>query len=97
MEKTLIIKQRALNSINKIAKRISFEGFPDTAIKVNNDLFQFAEKLTDRAESFALCRHKIFYKRNNKCIPYKKNYIFIVSVTTKQVVIHNVVPAKLIR
>ena len=93
-----IINQRAINSINSIFKYISEEGYPEQAKKLVNDLYDFAFSLADTADSLAFCRHKAFFKRKQKCIPYKKNYIFIVSVNKRKVVtIHNIVPAKKIR
>ncbi len=95
-EKT-IINKRALNSINNFYKIISEKGYPERAKKFTEDLYNFAYELTPIAESFSKCRHKNLAKKNFKCIPYKKNYIFIISVKDKLVTIHNIIPAKKIR
>ena len=95
-EKT-IINKRAINSINSFYKIISEEGYPERAKKFTKELYDFAYQLTPIAKSFSDCRHKYFAKKNLKCIPYKKNYIFIVSIKNNLIIIHNIVPAKKIR
>ena len=97
MGKKLIIQKRAYNSIEKISKTIFDDGFPERSRNFSYELVRFAYELKNIAESFSKCRHKNLAKKNFKCIPYKKNYIFIISVKDKLVTIHNIIPAKKIR
>ncbi len=97
MGKRLIIKQRAYNSIERIAKNIFEEGYPERARSFATELINFAQELTNTSDSFAFCRHKQFAKKEFKCIPYRKNYIFIISVKNDVVIIHNITIAKKIR
>ena len=83
MGKRLIIQKRAYNSIEKISKTIFDDGYPDRAKNFFNELIMFAYELKNIAKSFTKCRHKEFAKKNLKCIPYKKNYIIIFSVTNE--------------
>lgn len=97
MERELVIKERALKRIISFSKTIYDSGYPERADKFANQLFKFAEELRLTAESFSLCRHGVFQKKGFRCIPFKKNYIFIISITPELLIIHNIVHAKQIR
>lgn len=97
MGEKIIINKRAINSINNFYRIISENGYPERAKKFTEELYNFAYQLTPIIESFSSCRHENFAKKNFKCVPYKKNYIFIVSIKENLVTIHNIIPAKKIR
>ena len=91
------ILQRAENSIFKFAKYIDKQGYPDRAFSFVSEIYDFINSLSISGDSFAVCRHKSFAKKDYKCIPYKKNYIIILSIQNDIVTIHNVIPARKIR
>ena len=97
MEKQLVITKRAINSINKIYQRIYLSGYPERAEKFTQELYDFARTFKDRAEYFSLCRHKVFSRKAFKCVPFKKNYIFIIAIKQDTIYITNIVLAQRIR
>ena len=78
-------------------KHIHKEGYPERAKKFYIDILEFTNELKNTADSFAVCRHNIFANKNYKCVPYKKNYVVILSIKNHLVTIHNIIPAKKIR
>ncbi|MBI4648587.1 MAG: type II toxin-antitoxin system RelE/ParE family toxin [Bacteroidia bacterium] len=93
----VVIKERAQKSIRKITRYIFDKGYPETAIKFTKQLEEFAMTLGFFPEKYPICRQKSYNKRQYRCVPFNKNYIFIYKVQNHKVVVFNVVHAARIR
>lgn len=89
----VIIKERAQRSIRNIARFIFDKGYPETAVKFAMRLEKFANGLGMLPEKYPVCKQKSYAKKNFRCVPFERNYIFIYKITNDKVYVVNVVHA----
>lgn len=90
----IIFTSKASNSIEEIAIYIALKGYPETALKFKDLLYEFAFSLTNFPEKYPLCKRKSFKRQNLKCVAFKKNYIFVYKLIGAELVIYNVIHSK---
>ena len=87
----LIYTPKANLAILKQFLYVLAKGYPKTAHKFYDDLYNFGNNLAKYPGAHAICRQPQLAKRKMRCAIFKKNYIFIYRVERNEVVIYNVV------
>lgn len=90
----VIFTNRASNSIEEIAIYIALKGYPETALKFKDLLYEFAFSLTDFPDKYPICKRKSLKRQNLKCATFKTNYIFVYKLIENELVIYNVIHSK---
>ncbi len=93
----IIYKKRAAISIYKTGLYIEDKGYPVTANRLIDKLYEFGNSLVDFSNKYPVCRKKVWAKRNLRCAIFKKDYIFIYKLINNELVIYNVVHVNTIR
>ncbi len=91
--KVVIYTPKAKKSIRNIAFYISEKGYPETAEKFADKLYDFGYSLATMPFGHPICRHKQLAKRKMRCAVFKKNYIFVYKVVKNTLYIYNVIHA----
>lgn len=89
--KEVVYLPEAEKNIAAIAQFISGEGYPETAIRFADSLYDFGDALGFLPEKFPACRHKEFRRRGYRCAVYSGNYIFIYKIVLTKIYIVSVV------
>lgn len=89
----VVYKQKAAISISLFAFYIENKGYPITATRFNNNLYEFGNSLANFPNKYPVCRKASWAKRNLRCAVFKKNYIFIYKLLEDELVVFNVVHA----
>lgn len=98
MEKVKVIfKEVARISIRETALFIEEKGYPETALKFTERLYQFGSTLADFPNKYPLCRFPILSKQNLHCAVFEHKYIFIYKVAKNKLVIFNVIHVKTLK
>ena len=84
----------AKNSILEIVKYIEVRGYPGNAKKFYFEIEKFGESLGNFPNKYAICRQIHLAKRKMRCVPFKRNYMFIYKKVDSQLKIYNVVHVK---
>jgi hypothetical protein len=90
-EVAVIIKPKAEQSIVAISIFIGSRGYPETALKFKDTLYEFAYSLSILPDKYPICKYAALAKRNFHCAVFHKNFIFIYKIVAKKVVIYNVI------
>ena len=64
----VIFKKKAINSINNISAYISGKGYPETADRFADKLYDFGYSLNFFPEKYPICRQKQLAKRKMRCL-----------------------------
>ena len=92
-KREVIYLPEAERNIFSISLYISQQGFPETAKRFANKLYDFGDMLGFLPGKFPICRNKILFKKGYRCAVFAGNYIFIYKARGEKVVIVNVVHA----
>ncbi len=87
----VVFRPKTISKIRDIAIYIEGKGYPITAEKFIQHLFDFGESLGDFPDKYPVCRKKAWAKRNLRCAVFRKNYVFIYKLFNDELVILNVV------
>jgi len=90
----VIYAPTAKNSIRKIAAYIEDKGYPETAEKFINKLYNFGNSLADYHFAYPVCKQPQFAKRNMHCAIFNENYIFVYKLVETQLIIYNIIHCK---
>lgn len=85
-----IYRPKAVKSIAIIGIWIRSKGYPDTAIRFIDELYDFGDNLGFLPYKFPICRNKRFRQRAYHCITYKR-YVFVHKESDGKMVIMNVI------
>lgn len=85
---------KAKKSINIIATYIIKKGYPETAEKFIDKLYDFGDSLVILPESYPICHQKILSRHNMRCAVFYKNYLFVYKVVNDDLNIYNVIHLK---
>lgn len=86
MEKVKVIfKEVARISIRETALFIEKKGYPETALKFTERLYQFGSALADFPNKYPLCRFSKLSKQNLHCAVFEHKYIFNLQSSQKQI------------
>ncbi len=97
MEKTKVdYREKATDSILKIASFIEEKGYPEAAEKFANELYDFGLSVGEIPQGYPVCRHLFLAKHKMRCAVFRKNYIFVYKIVKKHVIIYNIIPARAI-
>ena len=91
-----IYKKRAAISIFQIGLYIEAKGYPITANRFVDKLYEFGNSLGEYPDKFPVCRKKEWAMRNLRCAIFKNDYIFVYKLIDDVLVIYNVVHARTI-
>ena len=87
----VIYAPKAKSSINKIAAYIEEKGYPETAEKFINKLYDFGNSLAVYRQAYPVCRQPRFAKRGMHCAVFHKDYIFVYKLVKKELIIYNII------
>lgn len=93
MEKEIavIYTPKAKKSISKIAAYIHDKGYPETAIKFTERLYDFGDSLNIFPNKYPLCRQPQFAKRSMHCAVFLKDYVFVYKVVKNHLYVYNII------
>jgi len=89
-------KKRSATSIYNIGLYIEDKGYPITANKFIDKLYEFGNSLANFPEKYPVCRKKVWVMRYLRCAVFKKDYIFIYKLINDELIIYNVVHTRTI-
>jgi plasmid stabilization system protein ParE len=92
-ELNLLWDPKAELSIFIISEYISEEGYPLTASKFANELYDFGLSLILFPKKYPLCKNPILFYQEIRCTVYRKNYIFLYKIIHDDLLILNVIHA----
>lgn len=87
----VVFRPKTIGKIKDIAINIENKGYPITAEKFVQQLFDFGESLAVSPNKYPKCRKTVWAKRNLRCAVFNNNYIFIHKLVDDELVIYNVV------
>ena len=95
MEKVRVtFKEVARISIRETAFSIEKNGYPETALKFAERLYQFGNTLANFPNKYRLCRFPKLSKRSLHCAVFDRTYIFTYKVVKNKLIIYNVIYSK---
>lgn len=86
----VVFSSVAHDQIYIIMLYIAEKGYPKTAEKFSEQLYNFGISLGVYPDKYPLCKRKPFLKRGLRCAPFKK-YVFIYSTQNNEVRILSVI------
>ena len=86
----VIFSEVAHDQIYAIMLYIAVKGYPETAEKFAEQLYEFGISLASFPGKYPLCKRKPFVARTLRCAPYKK-YVFVYSIQNKEVRILSII------
>lgn len=90
----VVFLPKAIKNIEEITLYIAKKGFPLTAAKFVNELFDFGDSIKIYPLKYPYCSFKKLKIKKYRCAVYKKNYMFVYKVIENQVMIFNVIHVK---
>lgn len=93
----IVLRPRAVKSLDRIGEYISGKGYPENAAKFLERMRIFSHSLGQFPEKYPICCHKSYKKRKYRCAVFEENYIFIHKIIGSELVILNIVQAARIR
>ena len=96
-KRDVIFQPEAQDSIFHIYCYIAKKGYPETAEKFYDELYDFGYTLNNFPEKYPICRQARFRKRKMHCAVFHKNYIFLYKVVKDKLIIYNVIHGKALR
>ena len=91
---TVIYAPKANKSILRIIAYIENKGYPETAEKFSDKLYDFGNSLVLFPEKYQICRNLQLAKRKMRCAVFHKNYIIVYKTLKNNLVIYNVIHIK---
>ena len=86
----VIIRPLAERQITAISIYIEQKGYPLTAEKFANKLYDFAESLAVSPLKYALCKNELLQKKKFHCAVFQKTYVFIYKLIRNRVIVYQV-------
>ena len=83
-------KPSAIYTLNNLALYLIGQGYPETAFKFTEQLYEFGHQLGLNPFMYSVCRFKKFADLNLHCAAFKK-YVFIYKINKSDVIIYNIV------
>jgi plasmid stabilization system protein ParE len=96
VSRKIVIKQTVAESIAEVSWYLESEGFPATAEKFTDDVYDFIEKLGDHRKRYRTCKEPQRTLMGYKCISFKKNYTIVFIELDTEIIICEFVPSKMI-
>lgn len=90
----VIYAPKARTSINHITDYIEEKGYPATAEKFVQKLYDFGNSLAVFPERYPPCKQPQLVNRNMRCALFHKSYIFVYKRIKNTLVIFNVIHSK---
>jgi hypothetical protein len=90
------ILESAATAVAEIAFFIESRGLPQTAKKFVAEMFDFFERLSDDRIEYRSCSYEAWEKLGYHCVTYKKKYVIAFLSLKKEIVICELVSAKLL-
>lgn len=87
----VVFTPKASADIARISIYIEEQGYPYTAEKLVERMYDFGNSLSVFPNKYPLCRNKKFAKHGYHCAVFEKKYIFLYKVIGKQLIVFNVV------
>jgi plasmid stabilization system protein ParE len=75
---------------------IARQGYPETALKFTDDLYDFGQSLGLFPEKYSICKRKPLVTKKLRCAPFGP-YIFVYCVETLRIVIYAVIHSSRIK
>jgi hypothetical protein len=92
----IIIKQSVAESIAEVSWYLESEGFPATAEKFADDIYDFIKILGDNRKRYRTCREPQRILMGYKCISYKKKYTIVFIELGTEIIVCEFIPSKMI-
>lgn len=90
----VIFSPKAKKSIDKIIDYIEERGYPETAEKFANKLYDFGNSLAVFPDKYPFCRQPQLTKRKMRCAVFHKNYFFVYMRLKNTLIIFNIIHSK---
>jgi plasmid stabilization system protein ParE len=90
----VIFKETARIAIRKIACFIEERGYPETAEKFTDKLFEFGNSLAGFPGAYIVCKQKRLALKQMHCAVFHENYIFVYKLVKNSLIIYNVIHTK---
>lgn len=87
----VVFSPKASASIDKLIIYIEEKGFPITAERFTDRIYEFGSSLAVFPNKYPICRFPKLAKRNYHCAVFESAYIFIYKVVRKRLIIINIV------
>lgn len=87
----------AEKNIFQIYSYLVLQGYPETAERFTDKLYDFGYTLADFPHKYRLCRFPKFSIRSLHCAVFDRTYIFTYKVVTKKLIIYNVIHSKTLK
>ncbi|MDN3587207.1 type II toxin-antitoxin system RelE/ParE family toxin [Pedobacter aquatilis] len=95
VSRKITIKESVVESIAEISWFIESEGFPATAEKFSDDVYDFIELLADERRRYKICNEPERALMGFKCLNYKKYTIVFMELNT-EIIVCEFLPSKMI-
>ncbi|WP_421942457.1 type II toxin-antitoxin system RelE/ParE family toxin [Pedobacter sp.] len=96
VSRKIIIKESVVESIAEISWFIESEGFPATAEKFADHVYDFIELLADERKRYKICREPERALMGYKRINYRK-YTIVLMELDEEIIICEFLPSKMIK
>lgn len=93
-EVKVVFRKRALEDIRDTAFFIEENGYPETAERFAEKLFEFGQAIATFPLKYPVCRFSIFAKRHLRCATFDHTYIFVYKTVKDKLIIYNVIHSK---
>lgn len=87
----VVIKKRALNTLEKVADWIASQYFLDTGVKWLDEFASMAQELADAEVKHALCRHESLSRWQYRCFTYKNKWVVAYKISRTKFTIYRFV------
>jgi plasmid stabilization system protein ParE len=75
---------------------IARQGYPDTALRFADALYEFGQSLRYFPEKYAICKRKPFAAKQLRCAPLE-HYVFLYRVESRRIIVHAVIHSSRIK
>lgn len=87
----VVFKENSRVAIRNIACFIETKGYPETAEKFANKLFDFGNSLSGFPDVYPLCKQKQLALKQMRCAVFYKHYIFAYKILKGELIIYNII------
>ena len=93
----VIFLRAAEKNIFQIYIYLVLQGYPETAERFTDKLYDFGYSLANFPDKYRLCRFPKFSRRSLHCAVFDRAYIFTYKVVKNKLIIYNVIHSKVLK
>ena len=88
---SVIYSKRAAYTIAQVAWYVAGKGYPETAEKYQQELYEFGNSLVSYPDKYSICRYKRYNIRKYRCAVFDRTWIFVYKVIKDRIFVIHVV------